>query len=80
MIVIEPPCDDLIALDEALERLAGVDEQAAEVVNLHFFSGLTMEQVAEALCISARSAYRRWEFARAWLYRHIRGEPARLHG
>lgn len=74
---IEPPCDDLIALDEALEQLAGVDAQATELVNLHFFSGLTLEQAAELLGISARTAYRRWEFARAWLYRRIRGGPLR---
>lgn len=72
VIAIDPPCDDLVALDEALEQLANFDSQAAELVNLHFFSGLTIEQAAEILGISARSAYRRWEFARAWLFRHIR--------
>jgi RNA polymerase sigma factor (TIGR02999 family) len=77
LIAIEPPCEDLIALDEALEQLVQVDAEAAEVVNLHFFSGLTMEQAAEVVGISARSAYRRWDFARAWLFRYIRAEPTR---
>jgi RNA polymerase sigma factor (TIGR02999 family) len=77
LIVTQPPCDDLIALDLALEQLALVNAQAAELVNLHFFSGLTMEQAAAVLGISVRSAYRRWEFARAWLFRRIRDEPAR---
>jgi RNA polymerase sigma factor (TIGR02999 family) len=77
LIVTQPPCDDLIALDLALEQLALVNAQAAELVNLHFFSGLTMEQAAAVLGISVRSAYRRWEFARAWLFRRVRDEPAR---
>ncbi len=74
-----PPREDLLALDEGLEQLAPINAEAAELVNLHVFSGLTVEQAAEILGISARSAYRRWEFARAWLYRHIRDESARPH-
>jgi RNA polymerase sigma factor (TIGR02999 family) len=74
LILIEPPGEDLLALDQALEELAQVNAEAAELVNLHFFSGLTMEQAAEILGISVRTAYRRWEYARAWLHRHVRQE------
>jgi RNA polymerase sigma factor (TIGR02999 family) len=61
------PDDDLLALDEALTRLAGVDPTAAELVKLRYFAGLTLTQAAEALGIGARSADRLWAYARAWL-------------
>jgi RNA polymerase sigma factor (TIGR02999 family) len=74
---VELPVDDVLLLDEALNRLAERDPQAAQVVKLHCFAGLTVEQAAEALGVSARTAYRDWSFAQAWLYREIRGgEPA----
>jgi RNA polymerase sigma factor (TIGR02999 family) len=60
--------EDLIAIDEALDALTQVDAQAAQVVKLHFFAGLTMEAVADVLGISVRTAHRNWAFARAWLY------------
>jgi RNA polymerase sigma factor (TIGR02999 family) len=63
--------DRLLAVDEALETLAKEDEQAAEVVKLRYFVGLSIEQSAEALGISVSTANRRWRFARAWLYRHL---------
>ncbi|MFO0902234.1 MAG: ECF-type sigma factor [Pirellulales bacterium] len=59
--------DDLLALDEALNQLTRDDPQAAEIVHLHFFAGLSMEQAAEMLGISRATAYRHWTFARAWL-------------
>jgi RNA polymerase sigma factor (TIGR02999 family) len=68
---VEPPADDLLALDEALDQLAGVDPQAAALVKLRYFAGLTTEQAAEALGLPARTAYRTWAFARAWLYRRL---------
>jgi RNA polymerase sigma factor (TIGR02999 family) len=68
--------EGMLALDEALARLAERDGQAARLVHLHCFAGLTIEQAADALAISARTAYRDWAFARAWLYREIRdAEP-----
>ncbi len=67
------PLDDVLAIDETLEQLAQRDRQAAELVKLHFFAGLTIEQAAEVLGISARTAYRDWSFARAWLYRILSG-------
>jgi RNA polymerase sigma factor (TIGR02999 family) len=69
-----PPADELLAVDEALERLAREDPQAAELVKLHYFAGLTVEQAAEPLGISPRKAYRIWAYARAWLFRSLGGE------
>jgi RNA polymerase sigma factor (TIGR02999 family) len=62
---------DLLALDEALGRLAARDGQAAELVKLRFFAGLTSEQAAEVLGISARSADRMWGYARAFLLKEL---------
>ena len=67
--------DDLLALDEALDRLAERDERAAQLVKMRFFAGLTMEQAAKALEIGVRTAERDWSFARAWLYQQVREEP-----
>ena len=59
--------DDLLDLDDALDRLAAGYPQAAELVKLRFFAGLTLDQAAEALGLARRSADRQWAFARAWL-------------
>jgi RNA polymerase sigma factor (TIGR02999 family) len=66
-VPVEPPPDDLLAMDEALTRLAKEDPEAAQIVQLHFFAGLSIEQVADTLGISRASAYRQWSYARAWL-------------
>jgi RNA polymerase sigma factor (TIGR02999 family) len=63
---VQPP-DDLLALDEALERLAAEDAEAAAVVKLRFYGGLSIEEAAEALGLSRTQAYRHWTYARAWL-------------
>ncbi len=63
--------DDLLALDEALNQLATTDEKAAQLVKLRYFAGLTMEQVAQALNISPRTADRLWAYARAFLHAEI---------
>ncbi len=65
--------DDLIALDEALELLTGADPQAAELVKLRYFAGLTIEQAAESLGISPRTANFLWQYARTWLLDKIQG-------
>jgi RNA polymerase sigma factor (TIGR02999 family) len=65
------PEDELLALDEALDRLATVDSRAAEVVKLCFFVGLTQEQAARELGVSLATAERLWAFARAWLFREM---------
>jgi RNA polymerase sigma factor (TIGR02999 family) len=59
--------EDLLALDDALDRLARRYPQAAEVVKLRFFAGMTLDEAAEALRLSLRTANRQWSFARAWL-------------
>jgi RNA polymerase sigma factor (TIGR02999 family) len=63
--------EDLLALDEALERLAEQDSQAAELVKLRYFAGLTIPQAAEFLGVSPRKADFMWSFARSWLRREI---------
>jgi RNA polymerase sigma factor (TIGR02999 family) len=76
--------EELLALDEALARLAAHDPQAAEVVKLRYFAGLTAGQAADALDISLRTANRHWAYAKAWLYQQLSehrseaGDPA--HG
>jgi RNA polymerase sigma factor (TIGR02999 family) len=66
------PDDELLALDEALDRLATVDTRAAEMVKLCFFVGLTQEEAARELGVSVSTAERVWGFARAWLLREVR--------
>jgi RNA polymerase sigma factor (TIGR02999 family) len=63
--------NDLLALDEALERLAQQDPPKAELIKLRHFAGLTVEQVAQAMGISTTTANRYWAYARAWLHREI---------
>jgi RNA polymerase sigma factor (TIGR02999 family) len=63
--------DNLLALDEALERLAAEEPQAAEAVKLRYFAGLTIEETALALNISVRTVNRHWAYARAWLYHQL---------
>ncbi len=68
-----PPDLDMIALDEALNRLAQADRRQSELVELRFFGGLTIDEVAEVLGISAATVSREWMVARAWLYAQLRG-------
>jgi RNA polymerase sigma factor (TIGR02999 family) len=73
--VVAPDRDaELLAIDEALTRLAGNDERAAKVVELHYFGGLTYDEIAEALGISAATVDRDLRFAKAWLYRELKAE------
>lgn len=62
---------DVIALDEALQRLATIDPRQSRVVELRFFAGLSLEQIAEALDIAPATVQRDWTAARAWLHREI---------
>ena len=64
---------DLLAIDEALDRLAVIDPQQARVVELRFFSGLSVEETATALGVSPKTVKRDWSVARAWLRREIGG-------
>jgi RNA polymerase sigma factor (TIGR02999 family) len=70
------PQEDLLALDEALQKLATEHPQAAELVQLLYFAGLTLPEAAQALDLSPRTAGRRWAYARAWLRREIEGGDA----
>lgn len=65
---------DLIALDEALRRLAKLDPQQSRIVELRFFGGLSVEQTAEVLGVAPRTVKRDWSVARVWLYREIAQE------
>ena len=64
---------DLVSLDRALEKLATLDETKARVVELRFFGGLTVEQVAAATGVSASTVARDWQFERLWLHRELTG-------
>ena len=68
------PDDELLALDEALTRLAEINSQAAELVKLCFFVRLTQEQAAKEMGVSVSTAERLWAYARAWLFRALRKE------
>ncbi|MFO0881570.1 MAG: ECF-type sigma factor [Gemmataceae bacterium] len=68
--------DDLLALDEALGRLAEIDPTAVRLVELRYFAGLTMSQAADALGVPLRSAERDWAYARAWLRRAVAGNDS----
>lgn len=72
--VLSPePHASLVALDDALEALSRIAPRQAKIVELRYFGGLSDEEIAEVLKISARSVRRDWQFARAWLMRELRG-------
>jgi RNA polymerase sigma factor (TIGR02999 family) len=70
------PNENLLALDEALEKLAREEPAKAELVKLHYFAGLTLEEAGRMLGISHRTAKRHWAYARAWLYAAICDSPS----
>ena len=72
-VIAPEPDDELLALDEALQKLAAIDPKKAKLVELRHFAGLTGEQAAEVLGISATTADRHWAYARAWLQAEVRG-------
>jgi RNA polymerase sigma factor (TIGR02999 family) len=71
---IAPPVEDLLALDEALEKLSAADRVSADLVTLRYFAGRSIDEAAEALGMSPRTADRRWAYARAWLRQEMLGE------
>ncbi len=73
-VPVRPPPEEILALDEALTRFEAEDPTAAQVVRLHFFAGLSIDQAAEALALSRATAYRHWSYARAWLRCAIGGD------
>ena len=75
-VMIEPRSVDVIAVDDAMEKLATLDPEQARVVELRFFAGLTEEETAEALEISTRTVHRKWLSAKAYLLRELTGTSA----
>ena len=73
-LVLERPSDEMLAVNEALERLTHEDALAADVAKLRYFVGMTLPEAAEALGISPRTADRIWAYARTWLRVQIEGE------
>ncbi len=68
--------EDILALNDALERLAAFDEQKSRIVEMRYFAGMSVEEVAEALGVAAITVKREWARARAWLYRELGGGVA----
>jgi RNA polymerase sigma factor (TIGR02999 family) len=75
MLTLSDECssEDLLVLDEALEKLSKTDPRNAELVKLRYFAGLSLDQIARIQGISRRTATRWWTYARAWLHREISG-------
>lgn len=72
--IIDGPDLDILDIDEALTQLAQAHPENAELVRLRYFAGLTLDEAALALGISSATADRRWQYARAWLARHLDGD------
>ncbi len=70
-VSVDCPPDEFLSLDETLQELGKSDAQAASLVKLHCFAGLSIEQAADILGISSRTAYRDWAYARAWLFNRL---------
>jgi RNA polymerase sigma factor (sigma-70 family) len=68
---LEQRASDLVALDDALARLAEIDERKSRIVEMRFFGGLTEEEIANVLDVSRRTVLREWKTARLWLYREL---------
>jgi RNA polymerase sigma factor (TIGR02999 family) len=75
--ISEQKSAEVIAVDEALSRLAALDPRKSQIVELRYFGGLTVEETAELLGLSSRTIKREWRWARAWLYRELGDERSR---
>src|SRR4051812_36040497 len=73
-LAVDTPYEDLLALDESIERFAEENRECAEVVKLRFFAGLSIDDAAAALGVSASTAKRHWSYARAWLFDALRSD------
>jgi RNA polymerase sigma factor (TIGR02999 family) len=73
-LVTSLPDDELLAMDQALEKFAAQDESAARLIKLRFYAGLSMPQISELLGRPLRSIEREWRYARSWLHREISAE------
>ena len=70
-LAIQPPGEDILALDEALQRLEADDPRKGQIVNLRFFAGLTGEEAATALGVSVTTVEREWRYIKTWLYTQL---------
>ena len=77
LAIIEPPADDLLAVDEAIQELRVDKPHLAEIAMLRYFAGQSVDETAAVLGISASTVAREWRFARAWLARRLRDAPLR---
>lgn len=73
-LMSQPRATELLALDEALDDLAKLDERKSQVVQLRYFGGLSLEETAEVLRVSLMTVRRDWRAAKAWLYRRVKSE------
>jgi len=74
LVVAPEESADLVAVDDALNRLAKVDERKSRVVEMRFFGGLSVEETAEVLKVSPETVMRDWRLAKAWLLREMSGQ------
>jgi len=74
LTIAAEPRHDFIALDDALQALSAFDERKSRVVELRFFGGLTVDETAAVVEVSPDTVMRDWQFAKAWLQRHMRGD------
>jgi RNA polymerase sigma factor (TIGR02999 family) len=75
--VSAPESADMLALDDALQRLEALDPRKSRIVEMRFFGGLTLEETAEALNVPVATVRRDWSFARTWLFRELKAEGKR---
>ena len=80
VVLSAQPGRDLVALDDALDALAKVDERKSRVIEMRFFGGLSVQETAEALHVSAETVMRDWKMAKAWLLRELRGAGTNAPG
>ena len=81
LAVIEPPAEDVLALDEAVQQLQEQDPRLAEIVLLRYYTGLSIEETAEVIGASLSTVKRDWRFARVWLAERLAGDiPAAGEG
>lgn len=76
LMISEDRLDDLLILDESLNRLSALDPKQAQLIGLRFFAGLSVEEVADVMGISTATVKREWSHAKAWLQRDMRGKGA----
>jgi RNA polymerase sigma factor (TIGR02999 family) len=76
VVISDSKSAELVALDDALKRLAEIHTRKSDVVQLRFFGGLSLEEIAEVLKVSRLTVIRDWNFARAWLRSELRGKDA----